>query len=42
MVVYENGDAKKSDYRRFKIRTVTGPNDYASMEEIIKEDLREG
>ncbi len=42
MVVYENGDAKKSDYRRFKIRTVTGPNDYASMEEIIKRRFKRG
>ncbi len=42
MVVYENGEAKKSDYRRFKIRTVTGPNDYASMEEIIKRRFKKG
>lgn len=36
MVVFENGVPKKSDYRRFKIKTVIGPNDYASMAEIIK------
>ncbi|WP_077368468.1 excinuclease ABC subunit UvrC [Anaerosalibacter sp. Marseille-P3206] len=42
MVVFENGDEKKSDYRRFKIRTVEGPNDYASMEEIIERRFRRG
>lgn len=36
MVVFEKGSPKKSDYRRFKIRTVTGPDDYKSMEEIIR------
>ncbi|MCR5627742.1 MAG: excinuclease ABC subunit UvrC, partial [Lachnospiraceae bacterium] len=35
MVVFENGKAKKSDYRKFKIKTVKGPNDYASMEEVL-------
>lgn len=35
MVVFENGDAKKSDYRKFKIKTVEGPNDYASMREVL-------
>ena len=35
MVVYENGRPKRSDYRKFKIRTVQGPNDYASMEEVL-------
>ena len=35
MVVYENGKPKKSDYRRFKIKTVEGPNDYASMKEVL-------
>jgi len=35
MVVFENGLPKNGDYRRFKIRTIIGPNDYASMEEII-------
>ena len=35
MVVFENGKAKKSDYRKFKIKTVVGPNDYASMEEVL-------
>ena len=35
MVVYENGMPKKSDYRKFKIKTVMGPNDYASMKEVL-------
>lgn len=35
MVVYENGKPKKNDYRKFKIRTVTGPDDYASMREVL-------
>ena len=35
MVVYENGKQKKSDYRRFKIKTVEGPDDYASMREVL-------
>ncbi|MCL2398656.1 MAG: excinuclease ABC subunit UvrC [Defluviitaleaceae bacterium] len=35
MVVFEDGKSKNSDYRKFKIKGVHGPNDYASMEEII-------
>ena len=35
MVVWEDGKMKKSDYRRFKIQTVEGANDFASMEEVI-------
>lgn len=35
MVVFEKGRPKKSDYRRFRIKTVTGSNDYASMEEVL-------
>ncbi|GJL54810.1 MAG: UvrABC system protein C [Nitrospirales bacterium] len=35
MVVWENGHMKKSDYRKFKITTVEGANDFASMEEIM-------
>lgn len=35
MVVYEKGRPKRSDYRKFKIRSVQGPNDYASMEEVL-------
>ncbi len=40
MVVYEDGRPKKSDYRKFRIRTVTGPNDYASMREVLSRRLR--
>lgn len=36
MVVFENGIPKKSDYRRFKIKTVIGPDDYSSMEEVVR------
>lgn len=39
MVVFENGKAKRSDYRKFKIKTVIGANDYASMEEILTRRL---
>lgn len=35
MVVFEDGRPKRNDYRKFKIRTVQGPNDYASMEEVL-------
>ncbi len=35
MVVYEKGKPKRSDYRKFRIRWVQGPNDYASMEEVL-------
>ena len=35
MVVYEKGKPKRSDYRKFKIRSVAGPDDYASMEEVL-------
>lgn len=35
MVVYENGKAKKADYRKFRIQSVKGPNDYASMYEVL-------
>lgn len=35
MVVFENGRPKRSDYRKFRIKTVTGPNDYASMKEVL-------
>lgn len=39
MVVFENGKAKKSDYRKFKIKTVYGANDFASMEEVLRRRL---
>ncbi|MBX3319293.1 MAG: excinuclease ABC subunit UvrC [Nitrospira sp.] len=35
MVVWEDGDMKKADYRRFKIQTVQGANDFASMKEVV-------
>lgn len=35
MVVFEGGRPKRNDYRKFKIRTVQGPNDYASMYEVL-------
>lgn len=35
MVVYEDGRPKRSDYRKFKIQSVKGPNDYASMREVL-------
>lgn len=35
MVVYEKGKPKPSDYRKFKLKWVQGPNDYASMEEVL-------
>lgn len=35
MVVFENGKPKRSDYRKFKIKTVYGANDYASLEEVL-------
>jgi excinuclease ABC subunit C len=35
MVVFEKGRAKKNAYRKFKLRTVTGPDDYRSMEEVL-------
>lgn len=35
MVVFEKGRPKRSDYRKFKIKWVQGPNDYASMEEVL-------
>ena len=36
MVVFEKGKPKKSDYRKFKIKTVVGANDYASMKEVVR------
>lgn len=36
MVVFEGGIPKNRDYRRFKIKTVEGPNDFASMQEVIR------
>ncbi len=41
MVVWERGQMKKSDYRRFKIRTVTGANDFASIQEVVLRRYRD-
>ncbi|MCL2386113.1 MAG: excinuclease ABC subunit UvrC, partial [Defluviitaleaceae bacterium] len=35
MIVFENGKSKNSDYRKFRLRTVFGPDDYAGMEEVL-------
>ncbi len=42
MIVYEDGKPKRSDYRKFRIRTVQGPNDYASMEEVLTRRFSHG
>ncbi|MBQ9885467.1 MAG: excinuclease ABC subunit UvrC [Lachnospiraceae bacterium] len=42
MVVYEDGSPKRSDYRKFKIKTVKGPNDYASMYEVLTRRFSHG
>lgn len=42
MVVYENGKPKRSDYRKFRIRTVTGSDDYASMREVLTRRFEHG
>ena len=42
MVVYEKGKPKKSDYRKFKIKSVTGPDDYACMKEVLTRRLMHG
>lgn len=42
MVVFEKGVPSKSNYRRFKIKTVQGPNDYKSMEEVLERRINRG
>ena len=42
MVVWENGDMKKDDYKRFRIRTVVGADDFASLEEMLRRRFRRG
>lgn len=42
MVVYEDGKPKRNDYRKFKIKTVIGPNDYASMKEVLTRRFEHG
>ena len=39
MIVFEDGKAKNSDYRKFKLKAVVGPDDYAGMEEILTRRL---
>ena len=42
MIVYEKGKPKRSDYRKFKLRTVSGPDDYASMYEVLTRRFTHG
>ena len=42
MVVYEKGKPKRSDYRKFRIKTVSGPDDYACMREVLLRRFRHG
>ena len=42
MIVYEKGKPKRSDYRKFKLCTVTGPDDYASMHEVLTRRFKHG
>ncbi len=42
MVVFEDGKARKHDYRKFKLRTVTGPDDYSSMREVLTRRFSHG
>lgn len=42
MVVFEKGVPQKSNYRRFRIKTVKGPNDYKSMEEVLERRINRG
>ena len=42
MVVYEKGKPKRSDYRKFRIKTVSGPDDYACMKEVLTRRFTHG
>ena len=42
MIVYEDGRPKRNDYRKFRIRTVQGPDDYASMREVLTRRFSHG
>lgn len=42
MIVYEGGKPRKSDYRKFKLKTVEGPDDYASMYEVLTRRFAHG
>ena len=42
MIVFEKGKPKRSDYRKFRIRSVSGPDDYACMREVLTRRLKHG
>lgn len=42
MIVYEKGKPKRSDYRKFRIKTVSGPDDYACMKEVLTRRFKHG
>ena len=42
MIVYEKGKPKRSDYRKFKLKSITGPDDYGSMHEVLTRRFRHG
>lgn len=42
MIVYERGKPKRSDYRKFRLKTVTGPDDYGSMREVLSRRFLHG
>ena len=42
MIVYEKGKPKRNDYRKFKIKSVHGPDDYASMKEVLTRRFQHG
>ena len=42
MIVYEKGKPKRNDYRKFKIKSVQGPDDYASMREVLTRRFQHG
>ena len=42
MVVFERGKPKRSDYRKFRIKSVQGPDDYASLEEVLTRRFSHG
>lgn len=42
MVVFEDGSPRRSDYRKFRIKTVQGPDDYASMREVLTRRFEHG
>lgn len=42
MIVYEKGKPKRNDYRKFRIKSVQGPDDYASMEEVLTRRFSHG